>query len=146
MGYLQFVSISCKVCVVCVIGIVWWSCCVDLAETADKTFWFLTYRLCKCLASCVKTDAVIVWNMHIKIVVNNSVNGTSLIPQRWRWWRLSLSARVQCFGGDCYPLAFGVPALLMAISLCRYSCVSCRMSLVKLVETVSGIVVNWWQT
>lgn len=26
-------------------------------------------------------------------------------------------ADVQCFGGECYPLAFGVPAVLMIVSL-----------------------------
>src|SRR4029434_7356029 len=27
---------------------------------------------------------------------------------------------VQCFGSDCYALAFGVPAVLMIIALCEY--------------------------
>lgn len=29
----------------------------------------------------------------------------------------SFSGDVQCFGHDCYPLAFGVPAILMVISV-----------------------------
>ena len=28
---------------------------------------------------------------------------------------------VQCFGGDCYALAFGVPAALMVLALCECS-------------------------
>ena len=27
---------------------------------------------------------------------------------------------VQCFGYDCYPLAFGVPAILMVVSVCFF--------------------------
>ena len=30
---------------------------------------------------------------------------------------LILAGDVQCFGGDCYALAFGVPAILMVIAL-----------------------------
>ena len=52
----------------------------------------------------------------------------------WVFWRIltvvylyrtdglfsPFTAHVQCFGGDCFPVAFGVPAALMLLSLSKY--------------------------
>ena len=47
---------------------------------------------------------------------HNSVRGP---PCEWR--RFSPAGDVQCFGGDCYALAFGVPAVLMIVALGEFS-------------------------
>lgn len=46
---------------------------------------------------------------------------------------------VQCFGRDCYPLAFGVPAILMVVSLVLFVSGS---SLYKKVPPEGNVVVE----
>lgn len=56
--------------------------------------------------------------VYIKNLILNTLN---IKGSRFRVINFFALGDVQCFGEDCYALAFGVPGLLMVIALGEYS-------------------------